>query len=111
MMKCMEQEIKKGDKIRVMGELETEVEKIQDGLVYFFDENNRLWNEVLEAIEVIQSNYMHVEPDSHFWTDIKMLMNFIAHQRMPGYAKNYLLTGLKNTLDRGYDIQPLNPKP
>lgn len=110
-MEQKENKISVGDKIKVIGELETVVEKIQDGLIWFRDEDDSIWHETLDSIEVIQSNYLHVEPNSHFWTDIKMLMNFIVHQRMSGYAKEYLLRGLKNTLDRGYDIQQIIPKP
>jgi hypothetical protein len=48
-------------------------------------------------------NYYHVEPNSHFWTDLNMILN---HEKFaPQYlTKKYLLIGLKNTLKHGYEI-------
>ena len=48
-------------------------------------------------------NYSRVEPDSHFWTDLNMILNL--EKLAPQYlCKEYLLTGLKNTLKHGYEI-------
>jgi hypothetical protein len=42
-----------GQKVKVFGELETVIEKIENNKYYFYDENGMLWNEVEEAIEAI----------------------------------------------------------
>ncbi len=48
-------------------------------------------------------NYYHVEPESHFWSDLIQILNF--EKVAPQYLiKEYLLTGLKNTLEHGYEI-------
>lgn len=61
----------------------------------------------------LTQNYMQTIPDSHFWTSIEMLMNWV------GYAfkdisdieadKQHLMIGLSNTLSHGFDIQKTPP--
>jgi uncharacterized protein YdeI (BOF family) len=41
-----------GDKVLVMGELITIIEKIENGKYYFRDKENKLWHEVEDAIEI-----------------------------------------------------------
>lgn len=50
------------------------------------------------------ARYVRIVPDSHFWTDLEQLLEFFKHQEM---SQEYLLTGLNNTLNRGYDLQEL----
>lgn len=52
-------------------------------------------------------NFHQVMPDSHFWTSIKMLLNFLDRYKNGNVSANYLIIGLQNTLKNGYDIQPL----
>lgn len=50
--------------------------------------------------------YMYYQEllNSHFFTSIEMLMNWIMVYRYSPSFSDQLLVGLKNTLDNGYDI-------
>jgi len=52
------------------------------------------------------ARYTQVVSDSHFWTDLEQLLEFFKHQEL---SKEYLLSGLKNTMKNGYDLQKLRP--
>jgi len=48
-------------------------------------------------------NYFNTEPDSHFWINIEMLLNWLEYQPN-SKMKIELIKGLKNTLNNGYNI-------
>ncbi len=48
--------------------------------------------------------YSQVVPNSHFWTDLEQLLVFFDYQEL---SREYLLTGLKNTMMQGYGLQKL----
>lgn len=66
-----------------------------------------------------KANYMHVIPDSHFWTDLNQLLVLIENhfQLMesepieniyagePYMTKKYILTGLNNSKKNGYNLK------
>lgn len=47
------------------------------------------------------NNYLCVVPNSHFWTNLNDLINCIELTKV---TKEYLITGLQNTINRGYEI-------
>ena len=53
------------------------------------------------------ANFVHVEPYSHFWTDIAMLQNWLiyAHHLSKEQIIDHLKIGLSNTIKNGYNIQ------
>lgn len=57
-------------------------------------------------------NYMQVLEDSHFWTDLDMLKNFLNHLPASN-TRDYLLKGVENTIKNGYTLvqtdKPLEP--
>lgn len=53
------------------------------------------------------ANFMQVVPDSHSWSNIKMLLNFLDHYKNGNCSTNYLIIGLRNTLKNGYDLRQL----
>lgn len=52
---------------------------------------------------------MQVIPDSHFWTNLKMLLNYLELTYEP-INKEDLIIGIKNTLKRGYDLRKKKKK-
>ena len=61
------------------------------------------WGEMKNNI-----NFFQVEPDSHFWTSIEMLLNNLNGYKQSGINLvniDYLIKGLENTLKQGYDIK------
>ena len=54
------------------------------------------------------ARYTRVVPDSHFWTDLEQLLEFFKYQDM---SQGFLLTGLENTLENGYELQTLKTVP
>ena len=46
-----------------------------------------------------KTNYTRVVPDSHFWTNIEMLIEYINH--VPKLEKKDIVKGLRNTLKQG----------
>lgn len=50
--------------------------------------------------------YSQVQLDSHFWTNLEQLLEFLKYQKI---NKEYLLTGLRNTKKNGYELQKLKP--
>jgi tRNA G10 N-methylase Trm11 len=57
----------------------------------------------------MNNNYMQVIPDSHFWTNLKMLLNYLELTYEP-INKEDLIIGIKNTLKRGYDLRKKKKK-
>lgn len=61
--------------------------------------------------------YYRIIDDSHYWTDIPMLIHYLELIDEKKLNKKYLITGLINTLKNGYAIQktpidiPEKPKP
>jgi hypothetical protein len=56
-------------------------------------------------------NYMHVEPNSHFYTDLNQLINTIEFGWLnPEIGKEQILIGLNNTLKNGYTLRLNNKK-
>jgi len=49
----------------------------------------------------ISTDYVQVVPDSHFWTDLNHLINCLELTKV---SKQYLITGLNNTIKNGYEI-------
>jgi hypothetical protein len=65
----------------------------------------------------IVHNYMRVEPNSHFWTDLNQLITHLVGIQNSGnqWYENawkaevdFLLTGLENTTKRGYEIKKVS---
>ncbi len=73
---------------------------------------------------MVRTNYMHVVPDSHFWTDLSQLVtsiefDIIWHRTKEErdnriqlivdmyepLTRKYILIGLKNSLKNGYDLK------
>lgn len=50
------------------------------------------------------SRYSRVVPNSHFWTDLEQILVFFEHQDI---EQEYLLTGLENTVNNGYDLMEI----
>lgn len=48
----------------------------------------------------LAANYMHVEPNSHFYTEFE----HIKHSLELGLSREYIITGLENTINNGYKI-------
>ena len=48
----------------------------------------------------VSANYMHVEPNSHFYTELE----HIKHSLELGIDREDIIIGLKNTIERGYKI-------
>lgn len=55
------------------------------------------------------TNYMQVKPDSHYWTSIEMLLNYLGHHVNGNVPANYLIIGLENTREAGYTLAPDQP--
>lgn len=59
------------------------------------------------------ANFVYAHPDSHFWTSIEMLMEWLKHHSSftsRERSVEHLVIGLQNTLKNGYDIQKLAGK-
>jgi len=64
------------------------------------------------------ANYMYVEPNSHFWTDLNQILQSIKNHyylmeyvpkeneyvQEPYLTREYILTGLSNSIKNGYKI-------
>lgn len=53
------------------------------------------------------ANYMHVEPNSWFYTDLNQLLTNIKYQPQI-LTKEYLLVGLNNSLKQGFEFKKVN---
>lgn len=62
----------------------------------------------------IHANYMHVESNSHFWTDLNQLITYLGYIQDSGnqwYDNAWkaeieqIIIGLKNTIKNGYEIK------
>lgn len=52
-------------------------------------------------------NYLSVDENSHFWTDINQMLEWLKYiNDCTPNAIEYLKEGLENTLKQGYNIQP-----
>ena len=54
-----------------------------------------------------KSNYVHIEPNSHFWTDLNQLLEYLKYKEA---STEYLKIGLKNTLEHGYNLKKSKKK-
>jgi hypothetical protein len=54
-----------------------------------------------------KTNYMHIVPNSHFWTDLNQLLEHLKYQEI---TKEYLKIGLENTLKQGYNLKEIKKK-
>jgi hypothetical protein len=50
------------------------------------------------------ANYIQSYSKTHFGTDLEQLLTFFNYQKLD---KEYLLDGLKNTINNGYELQKL----
>ena len=61
------------------------------------------------------SGYLYVEPNSHFYDSIDMFINalqLLDWSSVNFYeSKNHIMIGLKNTKNRGYELQLLASPP
>jgi hypothetical protein len=48
-------------------------------------------------------------PNSHYWTDLEMMINFF--KETPVLDRYYIITGLQNMQSRGYSIKQPKKKP
>ena len=56
----------------------------------------------------IHANYIHVEPNSHFWTDLQQLIDSIEFGWLDErIGKEFILIGLHNTIKNGYKLKPI----
>jgi len=55
----------------------------------------------------VNNNFMQVVPNSHFWTDLNHLQEWLrySHRLSKEQIIDHLKIGLINTLERGYNIQ------
>lgn len=56
---------------------------------------------------------LYTVPDSHFWTNIKMMLNWLDSVDRgidDNFTTEYIRKGLLNTLENGYDITKLPKK-
>jgi hypothetical protein len=57
------------------------------------------------------TNYYHTIPNSHFWTDVAQLRQYLVAQVDGKLSKreliDFLLTGLNNCLSQGYNLHNL----
>jgi hypothetical protein len=51
--------------------------------------------------------YLHVIEDSHFWTDLKQMLEWLKYKHET-VDKQYLKNGLENTLNNGYNLYNLS---
>lgn len=47
--------------------------------------------------------YMHIVEDSHCWTDLKQMLELLKYKH-ENVDKQFLKTGLENTLNNGYNL-------
>lgn len=59
-----------------------------------------------EGQNPININYLHVDENSHFWTDINQMLEWLKLKHEVCDAQ-YLKEGLLNTLKNGYNIQKI----
>lgn len=53
--------------------------------------------------------YMHVVENSHRWTDLKQMLEWLKYLELTENVKwDYLKTGLENTLNNGYNLFKLD---
>lgn len=52
-----------------------------------------------------KNNYLHVVPNSYFYTDLNMIIENIKSN--PKFTMDELLIGLENTIKNGYNIESL----
>ena len=48
----------------------------------------------------VSTNYMHIEPDSHFYTDFSQ----IEESLRLGVSRDHMLIGVRNSIKMGYTI-------
>lgn len=50
--------------------------------------------------EKTQTNYMHIEPNSHFYTELEHIKTSLEQ----GVSREHMIVGLDNTIEKGYKI-------
>lgn len=48
----------------------------------------------------LSTNYMHTEPNSHFYSDLEHIKNSLKL----GVSREHIIFGLDNTIEKGYKI-------
>lgn len=51
------------------------------------------------------TNFVHVEPDSHFYTDFQQILETIRHAQWLDDAVEQIRIGVENSIKQGYAIQ------
>jgi len=59
----------------------------------------------------VGANYIHIVPNSHFWTNLTQLTDSIEFGWLnKEIGKEFILIGLENTIKNGYNIKPIQGK-
>lgn len=53
----------------------------------------------------VNINYLYVKPNSHYWTSVEMLLNYLEFK--DSIDIGYLRIGLQNCRDAGYDLRKI----
>jgi hypothetical protein len=73
-------------------------------------------NDFSAVTTTISANYVYIVPNSHYWTNLEMLLTQLGYTLSSGnqWYENawkaevqYLIVGLKNTIKNGYQIKKL----
>jgi hypothetical protein len=57
--------------------------------------------------ESVSTNFHQVIPDSHFWTSLEQILNYVKTY-IP--EQTYLIKGLENTIEQGYKLSKKSNK-
>jgi hypothetical protein len=53
---------------------------------------------------VVLAHYYQVEPDSHYWTSLEMLLNYLKQVEIFTGYRSYLIKGIENTIKNGFRL-------
>lgn len=61
----------------------------------------------MEQNEIFTSGYIHIEPNSHFFTNIDQIISYIKllDENISDYSLQDLLIGLENTKKNNFDLK------